>query len=277
MHPMLHPYSQIFASPPVAMGFAGLCAMHHMTTAKTSNFAALCSALLHKDNPLALSVLDPTTDNMLEHCQLRCDPWYKTTWGTSYSNELGSLCQGIGSGKDPNSKRVDSTNTFFCINYHDIPLHKRKEIYHTMVVCEVRPDKDDPDCTRITIGGNRICYPGDVGTNTASLELLKLLLNSVLLLKGAHCSSIDLKNFYLDMPMPKPEYICNKTSDIPNKFIDKYKLTGLDHDGWIYFKIHQGCYGLPQAGILANNLLRSHLKAKGFYEAASTPGLWPHK
>ncbi len=49
-----------------------------------------------------------------------------------------------------------------------------------MVVCEVRPDKDDPNHTQITIGGNHICYPGNVGTNTASLELLKLLLNSVL-------------------------------------------------------------------------------------------------
>ena len=49
-----------------------------------------------------------------------------------------------------------------------------------MVVCEVRPEKDDPDRTRITIGGSHICFPGDVGTNTASLELFKVLLNSVL-------------------------------------------------------------------------------------------------
>jgi hypothetical protein len=41
--------------------------MHHMTTAETTNFAPLCSALLHEDNPLALSVLDPTTGNILEH------------------------------------------------------------------------------------------------------------------------------------------------------------------------------------------------------------------
>ena len=26
-------------------------------------------------------------------------------------------------------------------------------------------------------------------------------------------------------------------------------------DGWIYFKFCQGCYGLPQAGILANDLV----------------------
>ena len=77
--------------------------------------------------------------------------------------------------------------------------------------------------------------------------------------------------------MPKPKYICIKILDIPLEFIDKYKLTGLDRDRWIYFQICQGCYGLPQAGILANDLLRSHLKAKGFYEEASTPGLWCHK
>ncbi len=56
-------------------------------------------------------------------------------------------------------KRVAGTNTFFCIDYHDILAHKRKEICHTMVVCEVCPEKDDPYQTQITIDGNRICYP----------------------------------------------------------------------------------------------------------------------
>ena len=48
---------------------------------------------------------------------------------------------------------------------------------------QVRHDKDDPDHTRIIIGGNCIGYPGDVGTNTTSLELFKLLLNSVIYCK----------------------------------------------------------------------------------------------
>jgi hypothetical protein len=77
--------------------------------------------------------------------------------------------------------------------------------------------------------------------------------------------------------MPDPEYVCIKILDIPDEIIDECKLTGLDRDGRIYFEICQGCYGLPQAGILANYLLCSHLEAKGFYEAASTPGLWQHK
>ena len=75
------------------------------------------------------------------------------------------------------------------------------------MVCKVRPKKDDPDCTRITIGGCIIFYPGDVGTNTASLELIKLLFNSVLSRKGARFSTIDLKNFYQDTQMKDSEYV----------------------------------------------------------------------
>jgi hypothetical protein len=43
------------------------------------------------------------------------------------------------------------------------------------------------------------------------LELLKLLLNSVLSQKGAHFSFIDLKNFYLNTPMPEPGYFASKS------------------------------------------------------------------
>ncbi len=70
-----------------------------------------------------------------------------------------------------------------------------------------RPEKDDPNRTRITIGGTRLCYPGDVGTNTASLKLVKLLLNSILSRKDARFSTIDIKNFYLDTPMTDSEYV----------------------------------------------------------------------
>ncbi len=54
------------------------------------------------------------------------------------------------------------------------PQTASARVTYTKVVCEYRPQKDDPNRTRITIGGNRICYPGDCGTKTASLELVKL-------------------------------------------------------------------------------------------------------
>jgi hypothetical protein len=146
-----------------------------------------------------------------------------------------------------------------------------------MVVCEVRPEKDNPDFIHITISGDCIYFSGYVGTNTLSLELVKLLLNSVLSRPGAHSSSINLNNFYLDTPMPDPEYVCIKVEDIPAEFIEEYNLEGCYPDGWIYFQICQGCCGLPQAGILANDLLRSRLLAEGYYSADSTLGLWHHK
>jgi hypothetical protein len=104
------------------------------------------------------------------------------------------------------------------------------------------------------IGGNRICFLGNMATNTMSLKLVKLLLNSMLSRSGARFSFIDLKTFYLDTPMPDPKYIHIKIADIPAEFIKEYNLQGCNCDGWIYFEICQGCYGLPQASILANNL-----------------------
>jgi hypothetical protein len=264
------------------LAFAGLCKLYHMKLAEVGTFAFLCEALTLEDGPglLTLSVLDPATGEFREHRQLCRDSRYKATWDTSYANELGRLCQGIDSGSTPLAQWVSGTNTFFLIDYQDIPLHKRKEVCHTMVVCEVRPDKDDPDRTRITIGGNRICFPGNVGTNTALLELVKLLLNRVLSRKGARFSSIDLKNFYLDTPMPDPKYVRIKILDIPAKFIEEYNLTGKDRDSWIYFEICQGCYGLPQAGILANDLLCTRLKARilqsGYHLWSLTPQMATH-
>jgi hypothetical protein len=188
------------------IGFAGLYKV--MQPADIDRFAYLCQALMQLSSLEALLVLNTS----------------KATWDTSYANEIGRLCQDIGTGPSPNTKWVAGINTFFLINYHDILCHKRKEICHTLVVCQVHPEKDDPDCTRITIGGSHICFPGNVGTNIASLELVKLLLNSVLSCPGALLSSINLKNFYLDTPMPESKYIRIRITDIPVEFIEEYNL-----------------------------------------------------
>ena len=42
-------------------------------------------------------------------------------------------------------------------------------------------------------------------------------------------------------------------------------------------KIVRGMYGLPQAGVLANKLLKSRLKEYDFFEVPHTPGLFTHK
>ena len=68
-----------------------------------------------------------------------------------------------------------------------------------------------------------------------------------------------------------------KFSDIPQLFIEEYDLSDSAQNGWIYFEILCGCYGLPQSGLLANDLLRTRLDKAGYYEASTTPGLCSHK
>ena len=59
----------------------------------------------------------------------------------------------------------------------------------------VRTEKDEPNRTRATFGGNLIHYPDDVGTPTADLLLIKIFLNSVISTKGARFATADLSNF----------------------------------------------------------------------------------
>ncbi len=48
-------------------------------------------------------------------------------------------------------------------------------------------------------------------------------------------------------------------------------------DGYIYCKIQKGMYGLPQAGIIAQELLKEHLSKHGYLQSKIRHGLWKHK
>ena len=119
---------------------------------------------------IEMPVLDPDTGETLEYRQLRRHTKYRYIWETFYCNELRFLCQGIDRGyKGPKKQRFAETETFQVIRYKDIPGGCRREVCHTKLVCEVRAQKEYPDRPRITIGGKRIIYLGDVGTPTAYL------------------------------------------------------------------------------------------------------------
>ena len=251
------------------------------TTPSSNAFSVLtCDVEDNEDDaptPVAMPVLDQDTGQSLEHRQLRRHPKYKDTWDTSYANELGRLCQGIGKDpRNPQLPRVAGTDTFKPIRYHDIPHQRKRDITYTRVVCELRPQKADPYRTRITLGGDRIHYPGDCGTKMGSLETVKLLLNSVLSTPNARFASFDISNFYLGTPLDRPEYVRIKLTDIPEEFSIEYALHNFSHENNIYFEVSKGVYGLKQAGKLANALLTIRLEAQGYYQCATTPGLWRH-
>ena len=41
-------------------------------------------------------------------------------------------------------------------------------------------------------------------------------------------------------------------------------------------EFRKAIYGIPQAGVLANKLLKKQLAPAGYYEIPHTPGLWKH-
>jgi hypothetical protein len=88
---------------------------------------------------------------------------------------------------------------------------------------------------------------------------------------------MDLSNFYLMTPVKEYVYMQHRLELIPDKIIRQYNLRDLvDEQGWVYIKIQMDMYGLSQAGILANILLKQRLSAKGYNHCQHTPGLWRH-
>ena len=120
---------------------------------------------------------------------------------------MGRLFQEVGTGTNSIGKRVEGPNTFSVVKFEDIPKYRLNEICYTSVVCKVRPGKKGPSRTRIKICGTNICYPGDVGTNTASIKLFKLIINSILSRAGAKYVCFDIENVYLSTPLGRPEYV----------------------------------------------------------------------
>ena len=55
-----------------------------------------------------------------------------------------------------------------------------------------------------------------------------------------------------------------------------YNLTAKVKNGFVYIEIQKGMHGLPQAGILANKLLKRRLAKHGYNELKHTPGLFKH-
>jgi hypothetical protein len=175
--------------------------------------------------------------------------------------------------------RAKGTDTIFFIPRHKVPKERAKDVTYSLITCSFRPEKvDKPNRTRLVAGGDRVHYPFDAGTPTADLLTVKLLINSVILTPGAKKITMDIKNFYLCTPMTRYKYMRLKLLDMPEDVIEHYHLLDIAMpDGYVYCKIRQGMYGLPQAGIIAQELLTKQLQEHGYFQSEATPGLWTHE
>jgi hypothetical protein len=193
-----------------------------------------------------------------------------TLWQTAFGKEFGGLAQG-----DIKTK-TNGTNAIFVMTHSDIKKYKGKYTY-ARVCLDHRPQKDDPYRIRVTAGGNLIKYVGELSVRTADITTSKLLWNSVISTDDARYMCIDLKNFYLTANLDYYEYMKMPLNIFPQWIIDQYELHKHAVDGMVHIEMRKAVWGLPQAGILANNKLRKELAPHGYREHENTPGLWYHE
>ena len=148
-------------------------------------------------------------------------------------------------------------NSIFVMTHAEIPhIPKNQTITYAHLVVDFWPHKAHPHRIHITTSGNLINYPGKLSASTAKLATSKLMWNSILSTEGAKYMCLDIKNFYLNAHLDRFEYMKIPLALFPQLTIQKYDLNTLALNGYIYLEMWCAVWGLPQAGILANKLLR---------------------
>ena len=188
-------------------------------------------------------------------------------WLAACAKEIGRLAQG-------SSEVREGTNTMHFIHPRDKPAGRHAT--YLRIVATLRPQKDDPHRIRFTVCGNRLDYAGPVSTETAEIHTANCLINSVISTKGARFLCLDIKDFYLNTPMNRYEYMWIQMADIPEEVQEQYKLKEKAVNGKVLVEIRKGMYGLKQAGRIASDRLKEHLAKDGYVPCALTPGLFTH-
>ena len=155
--------------------------------------------------------------------------------------------------------RLVSTETTRFLRNKNIPQGE-KAVY-TRLVVDLRPNKAVHERLRMCMGGDKMKTGMETTTRTADLTTCKLHINAVVSTPGARFAGGDVKDFYLNTPLKRKRYGKVRAKYILDETIIKINLERyIEDNGWIHFEIGKGMYGIPEAGRLANDLLRERLK-----------------
>ena len=149
-----------------------------------------------------------------------------TIWGTALSNELGRLAQGV--------RDIEGNNVLDFIPYKEVP--QDRIVTYSNMVCDIRPLKAEKFRVRLTVGGDRLQYPDDTASPAATLLETKLLLNSTISqsAQGARFMTLDIKDFFLQTVMDRPEYMKIHSRYFLNDIREKYNIrTKIHKDGYV--------------------------------------------
>jgi hypothetical protein len=153
----------------------------------------------------ANAVIHPVTGKEMEYSALMKDPHLQPLWTRGFGNECGRLFQGI--------RDIPGTDTCFFIELKNIP--KDRKITYGKVVCDYKPHTKEKERVRLTVGGSRLDYSGDVATSTADITTFKILINSTLSTKDAAMMMMYIKNYYIGTPHSWFEYMKMLLSHFP--------------------------------------------------------------
>jgi hypothetical protein len=172
--------------------------------------------------------------------------------------------------------RLIDSGTMKAMHPHEQPSDRRADTtyYNPQTKEKQNANGDTTYRIRGTIGGDRINYPGKTTARTADMSLVKLLLQSVVS-ENKNWMTLDIKDFYLGTPLERPEYIRIGMKFISAVTTTKYNLSSFVHNDSILFEVNKGMYGLPQAGLLAQDRLVEHLANYG-YNQTQTPCFFRH-
>jgi hypothetical protein len=128
---------------------------------------------------------------------------------------------------------------------------------------------------RGTVGGDRTNYDGPVTARTASLEVVRALFNSTIA-DNADIMAADITDYYLGTPLLRPEYMRMSRKQVSDTIIAEYGYEEYFVNDMLYFQINKGMYGLPQAGLLAQQRLVKHIAEHGYKQSDLVPCLFRH-
>ena len=137
--------------------------------------------------------------------------------------------------------RNKGTNTIFLIPKDEVPADSWRDITYGKIVCNVRPQKSETNRTRPVMDSDRLSATMDCGTPTANLLTVKLIFNSIVSTPGVRFLGLDLKDFYLNTPLDRPEFLRIKLSNCPDNVIEEYNLNELvNKNGFSFIRVEKG-------------------------------------
>ncbi len=172
-----------------------------------------------------------------------------------------------------------TSGTIVPVLFSNIPRDRLRDVVYYNPVVKQKYNSDGSIKFRVrgTARGNLLQVPYDVSARTASLDVVKLLLHSVVS-DNKKWFTIDIKDVYLGTPLPaeRHEFIRIERKKIPDQSTLDHQLDPLLYNNNVYFRIEKCMYGLPQVGHLSQLWLIEHLRKNGYIQSPNTPCLFRH-